>query len=59
MFENGYIDEATYEVEVAAPLRSVQNGDFQSFRTALPPRDYESNDATIQYAGRRPRTKAT
>ncbi|MGA0925561.1 MAG: transglycosylase domain-containing protein, partial [Lutimaribacter sp.] len=40
MMENGYISQATYESEVAQPLRSVQNGDFDSFKSALPPRDY-------------------
>ncbi|MBL4812616.1 MAG: PBP1A family penicillin-binding protein [Rhodobacteraceae bacterium] len=40
MFENGYVDEATYQSEREAPLRTVQNGDFESFRSELPPRDY-------------------
>lgn len=48
MNENGYIDDATYEVEVAQPLRSVQNGDFASFRTALPPRDYFTDEIRRQ-----------
>ncbi len=48
MFENGYIDEATYEREVEMPLRSVQNGDFESFRTALPPRDYFTDEIRRQ-----------
>jgi len=48
MMENGYIDTATYEAEVAAPLRSVQNGDFESFRTALPPRDYFTDEVRRQ-----------
>ncbi|WP_050931271.1 penicillin-binding protein 1A [Aestuariivita boseongensis] len=48
MYENGYIDRATYEVEVAQPLRSVQNGDFESFRTALPPRDYFTDEIRRQ-----------
>ncbi|SPJ31001.1 penicillin-binding protein 1A [Falsiruegeria mediterranea] len=48
MYENGYIDQATYEVEVAQPLRSVQNGDFESFRTALPPRDYFTDEIRRQ-----------
>ena len=48
MQQNGYIDQATYEVEVEQPLRSVQNGDFESFRTALPPRDYFTDEIRRQ-----------
>ncbi len=48
MYQNGYIDKATYETEVAQPLRSVQNGDFESFRTALPPRDYFTDEIRRQ-----------
>ncbi len=48
MRENGYIDQVTYEVEVDMPLRSVQNGDFESFRTALPPRDYFTDEIRRQ-----------
>ncbi len=48
MFENGYLDKETYEIELAAPLRSVQNGDFESFRTALPPRDYFTDEIRRQ-----------
>ncbi|MBE1282402.1 MAG: PBP1A family penicillin-binding protein [Rhodobacteraceae bacterium] len=48
MYENGYIDQATYEVEVELPLRSVQNGDFESFRTTLPPRDYFTDEIRRQ-----------
>ena len=48
MYENGYLDRATYEVEVAQPLRSVQNGDFDSFRLALPPRDYFTDEIRRQ-----------
>ncbi|MCX8952732.1 PBP1A family penicillin-binding protein [Ruegeria sp. NA] len=48
MQQNGYIDQATYEAEVELPLRSVQNGDFESFRTALPPRDYFTDEIRRQ-----------
>ena len=48
MQQNGYIDRATYETEVEMPLRSVQNGDFESFRTALPPRDYFTDEIRRQ-----------
>ncbi|MBJ6373149.1 penicillin-binding protein 1A [Sedimentitalea arenosa] len=50
MYENGYIDQASYQAEVNAPLRSVQNGDFESFRTALPPRDYFTEEIRRQLA---------
>ncbi|WP_170759447.1 PBP1A family penicillin-binding protein [Ruegeria lacuscaerulensis] len=48
MRQNGYIDQATYETEVEMPLRSVQNGDFESFRTALPPRDFFTDEIRRQ-----------
>lgn len=48
MNQNGYIDTAIYEAEVEMPLRSVQNGDFESFRTALPPRDYFTDEIRRQ-----------
>ncbi|WP_171212697.1 PBP1A family penicillin-binding protein [Ruegeria sp. HKCCA5426] len=48
MNQNGYIDQATYEAETNMPLRSVQNGDFESFRTALPPRDYFTDEIRRQ-----------
>ncbi|MEM8655549.1 MAG: PBP1A family penicillin-binding protein [Pseudomonadota bacterium] len=48
MMENGYIDQATYESEVAMPLRSVQNGDFDSFKSELPPRDYFTDEIRRQ-----------
>lgn len=48
MKENGYIDEATYEEERNMPLRSVQNGDFDSFKVDLPPRDYFTDEIRRQ-----------
>ncbi len=48
MLENGFIDEATYRAEVALPLRSVQNGDYPSFRATLPPRDYFTDEIRRQ-----------
>jgi len=48
MFENGYLTEAEFEAERAAPLRSVQNGDFESYKTALPPRDYFTDEIRRQ-----------
>ncbi|MDQ7071857.1 MAG: PBP1A family penicillin-binding protein [Rhodobacterales bacterium] len=51
MMQNGYISDAVYEVEVAKPLLSVQNGDFESFRNALPPRDYFTDEIRRQLSG--------
>ncbi len=48
MYENGYISRETYEAEVAAPLRSVQNGDFEPYQRALPPRDYFTDEIRRQ-----------
>ena len=48
MMENGHIDRVTYEVERAAPLRTVQSGDFADFRTDLPPRDYFTDEIRRQ-----------
>ena len=48
MRENGYLSEAVYEQEVAQPLRSVQNGDFENYRVALPPRDYFTDEIRRQ-----------
>ena len=48
MAENGYISDAAYKTEVAAPLRSVQNGDFEPFSGDLPPRDYFTDEIRRQ-----------
>ncbi|TCS67001.1 penicillin-binding protein 1A [Primorskyibacter sedentarius] len=48
MFENGYLTSAVYEQELAQPLRSVQNGDFENFRAQLPPRDYFTDEIRRQ-----------
>ena len=48
MAENGYITQAVYEAEVVLPLRSVQNGDFDGFKNALPPRDYFTDEIRRQ-----------
>ena len=48
MMENGYLAEAEYEQERAMPLRSVQNGDFESFKSELPPRDYFTDEIRRQ-----------
>ncbi|MFD1796018.1 PBP1A family penicillin-binding protein [Paracoccus aurantiacus] len=48
MWQNGYIDEATYRSEADEPLRSVQNGDFPAFAEKLPPRDYFTDEIRRQ-----------
>jgi penicillin-binding protein 1A len=48
MFQNGYIDEATYRFSVDEPLKSVQNGDYEPFRAQLPPRDYFTDEIRRQ-----------
>ena len=48
MNENGFIDDATYDVARAEPLKSVQNGDFKSYRTSLPSRDYFTDEIRRQ-----------
>ena len=51
MMENGYITRAVYEEERAKPLKSVQNGDYESYKTALPPRDYFTDEIRRQLSG--------
>ncbi|SEM48408.1 penicillin-binding protein 1A [Loktanella fryxellensis] len=48
MFQNGYLDEAAYDVAIATPLRTVQSGDYDSFRSELPPRDYFTDEIRRQ-----------
>ncbi|HHC29995.1 MAG TPA: penicillin-binding protein, partial [Rhodobacterales bacterium] len=48
MRENGYITNAAYETAVAQPLRTVQTGDYESHRSALPPRDYFTDEIRRQ-----------
>ena len=48
MKENGYITEAAYQQERDMPLLSVQNGDFESFKADLPPRDYFTDEIRRQ-----------
>ena len=40
MFENGYISEDELAVALADTLRTVQNGDFPSYNSERPDRDY-------------------
>lgn len=51
MWQNGYIDEATYLAEKELPLKSVQNGDFPAYRNILPPRDYFTDEIRRQLSG--------
>ncbi|GAB4390408.1 penicillin-binding protein 1A [Albidovulum sp.] len=48
MHDNGYIDAATLQAALAAPLRTVQNGDYPSFKSTLPPRDYFTDEIRRQ-----------
>ncbi len=48
MFQNGYLDQATYEAALATPIRTVQTGDIPSFRSKLPPRDYFTDEIRRQ-----------
>jgi penicillin-binding protein 1A len=48
MFQNRYLDRATYDAEMAEPLRSVQAGDFEPFKNSLPPRDYFTDEIRRQ-----------
>ena len=48
MWENGYIEDAAYETAKATPLRTVQSGDYESFRSELPPRDYFTDEIRRQ-----------
>ena len=48
MQENGYIDRAAYDEARVAPLLSVQNGDYQDYREALPPRSYFTDEIRRQ-----------
>ncbi|RBI87121.1 penicillin-binding protein [Rhodosalinus halophilus] len=48
MYENGYLDRATWQREREMPLRTVMAGDFDSFREKLPPRDYPTDEIRRQ-----------
>ncbi|MDE0589840.1 PBP1A family penicillin-binding protein [Halocynthiibacter sp. C4] len=48
MYDNGYLTEAEYEKAMAEPLRTVQNGEYDSFKSNLPPRDYFSDEIRRQ-----------
>ncbi len=48
MVENGFIDEGEGELARQAELRTVQAGDFSSFRSRLPYRDYFTDEIRRQ-----------
>ncbi len=48
MRENGYLTDAAYNLALAQPLRTVQGGEYESFRSALPPRDYPTDEIRRQ-----------
>ncbi len=48
MYENGYLTKVEYEQASAAPLRTVQNGDFPPFDASLPPRSYFTDEIRRQ-----------
>ncbi len=51
MLQNGYLDQATYEAQKALPLKTVQNGDYPSYREAMPARDYFTDEIRRQLSG--------
>lgn len=51
MLDNKYIDRATYDEAKAAPLETVQGGEFEAFRDSLPPRDYFTDEIRRQLSG--------
>ncbi|MFZ1728367.1 MAG: PBP1A family penicillin-binding protein [Albidovulum sp.] len=48
MYQNGYIDKAALDAAAAAPLKTVQNGDYPAFKASLPPRDYFTDEIRRQ-----------
>ncbi|MBT8413981.1 MAG: PBP1A family penicillin-binding protein [Boseongicola sp.] len=48
MFQNGYLSADEFEAARAAPLATVQNGDYEGFRKQLPPRDYFTDEIRRQ-----------
>ncbi|WP_116130855.1 penicillin-binding protein 1A [Tropicimonas sp. IMCC34043] len=51
MYQNRYLDRETYLTEVEAPLLTVQGGQIDGFRRALPPRDYFTDEIRRQLSG--------
>ncbi len=51
MVQNGYLDKATGDAAKAEPLRTVLGGDIVASSTALPPRDYFTDEIRRQLSG--------
>ncbi|WP_095589354.1 penicillin-binding protein 1A [Actibacterium ureilyticum] len=48
MLENGFITREEYDAAKDAPLRTVQNGDYPSYKSTLPPRSYFTDEIRRQ-----------
>jgi penicillin-binding protein 1A len=48
MWQNRYLDKAAYDEAIKEPLKTVLNGDYPSFRSNLPPRDYFTDEIRRQ-----------
>jgi len=48
MNENGFLSDFEYEMARKKPLKTVQTGDFASFRSSLPGRDYPTDEIRRQ-----------
>lgn len=48
MFENGYLTQVEYDEARNDPLRTVQNGDFQSYQSTRQSRDYFTEEVRRQ-----------
>ena len=48
MNENGFLPDIAYEIARKQPLNTVQNGDFKSFRSSLPSRNYPTDEIRRQ-----------
>jgi penicillin-binding protein 1A len=48
MYENGYVSMEDFEVARAKPLITVQSGDYDPFKDALPDRDYFTDEIRRQ-----------
>ncbi len=51
MAQNGYLDPAVAKAAEAEDLKTVQSGDIPAYRTALPPRDYFTDEIRRQLSG--------
>ena len=48
MHQNGYLDDARWKEALAEPIRTVQTGDYDSFRSEMPRRDYFTDEIRRQ-----------